>query len=143
MKNFKPMLIIGSISLLTLVGCNKPEQAATETTPAATNSTEKAPGKKSTADNAGLLAVVSKTKTAVTSGNFVQAKKEFDKFEDVWKEVEDGIKAKSRDNYDAVEKSMDEISGELKAAKPQKDKLITALQSLEKTIKTISKSGDR
>jgi hypothetical protein len=35
---------------------------------------------------------------------------------------------------------MDEISGELKAAKPQKDKLITALQSLEKTINTISKS---
>ena len=34
MKSFKPMLIIASISLLTLVGCNKPEQAATETTPA-------------------------------------------------------------------------------------------------------------
>ena len=31
MKSFKPMLIIASISLLTLVGCNKPEQAATET----------------------------------------------------------------------------------------------------------------
>ena len=141
MKSFKPMLIIASISLLTLVGCNKPEQAATETTPAATsNSTEKVPGQKSTVSNAGLLAVVSKTKTAVTSGNFVQAKKEFDKFEDAWKEVEDGIKAKSRNNYDAVEKSMDEISGELKAAKPQKDKLLASLQSLEKTINAISKS---
>ena len=53
---------------------------------------------------------------------------------------EDGIKTKSPDNYENVEKSMDEISGELKAAKPQKDKLITALQSLEKTINTISKS---
>jgi iron uptake system EfeUOB component EfeO/EfeM len=135
------MLIIASISLLTLVGCNKPEQAATETTPAATsNSTEKVPGQKSTVSNAGLLAVVSKTKTAVKAGNFVQAKKEFDKFEDAWKEVEDGIKAKSRNNYDAVEKSMDEISGELKAAKPQKDKLLASLQSLEKTINAISKS---
>ncbi|MBS9390345.1 hypothetical protein BMF77_01486 [Dolichospermum sp. UHCC 0315A] len=141
MKSFKPMLIIASISLLTLVGCNKPEQAATETTPAATsNSTEKVPGQKSTVSNAGLLAVVSKTKTAVKAGNFVQAKKEFDKFEDAWKEVEDGIKAKSRNNYDAVEKSMDEISGELKAAKPQKDKLLASLQSLEKTINAISKS---
>jgi septation ring formation regulator EzrA len=140
MKSFKPMLIIASISLLTLVGCNKPEQAATETTPAATSSTEKVPGQKSTVSNAGLLAVVSKTKTAVKAGNFVQAKKEFDKFEDAWKEVEDGIKAKSRNNYDAVEKSMDEISGELKAAKPQKDKLLASLQSLEKTINAISKS---
>ncbi len=141
MKSFKPMLIIASISLLTLVGCNKPEQAATETTPAATsNSTEKVPGQKSTVSNAGLVAVVSKTKTAVKAGNFVQAKKEFDKFEDAWKEVEDGIKAKSRNNYDAVEKSMDEISGELKAAKPQKDKLLASLQSLEKTINAISKS---
>ncbi|OBQ13877.1 MAG: hypothetical protein AN482_03405 [Anabaena sp. LE011-02] len=141
MKSFKPMLIIASISLLTLVGCNKPEQAATETTPATTsNSTEKVPGQKSTVSNAGLLAVVSKTKTAVKAGNFVQAKKEFDKFEDAWKEVEDGIKAKSRNNYEAVEKSMDEISGELKAAKPQKDKLLASLQSLEKTINAISKS---
>jgi septal ring factor EnvC (AmiA/AmiB activator) len=140
MKSFKPMLIIASISLLTLVGCNKPEQAATETTPAATSSTEKVPGQKSTVSNAGLLAVVSKTKTAVKAGNFVQAKKEFDKFEDAWKEVEDGIKAKSRNNYEAVEKSMDEISGELKAAKPQKDKLLASLQSLEKTINAISKS---
>ncbi|MEA5531518.1 DUF4363 domain-containing protein [Dolichospermum sp. UHCC 0684] len=141
MKSFKPMLIIASISLLTLVGCNKPEQAATETTPATTsNSTEKVPGQKSTAGNTGLLAVVSKTKTAVKAGNFVQAKKEFDKFEDAWKEVEDGIKAKSRNNYDAVEKSMDEISGEFKAAKPQKDKLLASLQSLEKTINAISKS---
>jgi iron uptake system EfeUOB component EfeO/EfeM len=141
MKSFKPMLIIASISLLTLVGCNKPEQAATETTPATTaNSTEKVPGQKSTVSNAGLLAVVSKTKTAVKAGNFVQAKKEFDKFEDAWKEVEDGIKAKSRNNYEAVEKSMDEISGELKAAKPQKDKLLASLQSLEKIINAISKS---
>jgi iron uptake system EfeUOB component EfeO/EfeM len=141
MKNFQPMLIIASISLLTLVGCNNPEQASTETTPAATsNSTKKVPGQKSTVSNAGLLAVVSKTETAVTSGNFVQAKKEFDKFEDAWKEVEDGIKAKSRNNYDAVEKSMDEISGELKAAKPQKDKLLASLKSLEKTINTIPKS---
>jgi hypothetical protein len=140
MKSLKPILIIAGISLLTLVGCNNAEKATTETTPAAaSNSTATAPAKTSTAGNKGLLAVVSKTKTAVTSGNFVQAKKEFDKFEDAWKEVEDGIKAKSRDNYDAVEKSMDEISGELKATKPQKNKLLGSLQSLEKTINAVSK----
>jgi septal ring factor EnvC (AmiA/AmiB activator) len=141
MKSFKPMLIIASISLLTLVGCSNAEKATTETTPAATSkSTGTATTKKSTANNKGLILVVFKTKTAVTSGNFVQAKKEFDKFEDAWKEVEDGIKAKSRDNYEAVEKSMDEISSELKASKPQKDKLLASLQSLKKTINAIPKS---
>jgi hypothetical protein len=80
MKNFKPMLIIASISLLTLVACNKPKQAATETIPTpAYNSTEKAPTKTSAAGNTDLLTVVSKTETAVKSGNFVEAKKEFDK----------------------------------------------------------------
>jgi hypothetical protein len=141
MKRFQSMLIISSISLLTLVGCTNTEQATTETTPAASpNSTVATPATTTTKGNDGLLAVVAKTKTAVTSGNFVQAKKEFDKFEDVWKEVEDGIKAKSPANYEAVEKSMEEISGELKAAKPQKDKLLASLQSLEKTINAVSKS---
>ena len=136
------MLIIASISLLTLVGCSNAEKATTETTPAATSeSTGTATTKKSAAGgNKGLIIVVFKTKTAVTSGNFVQAKKEFDKFEDTWKEVEDGIKAKSRDNYEAVEKSKDEISTELKASKPQKDKLLASLQSLKKTINAIPKS---
>jgi hypothetical protein len=142
MKSFKPILIIASISLLTLVGCNNAEKATTETTPGETpTSTTTVPEKTSTTGNSGLLTVVSKTKTAVKSGNFVQAKKEFDKFEDVWKEVEDGIKAKSRDNYDAIEESMDEISGELKAAKPEKNKLLGSLESLEKTINAVSKSS--
>lgn len=146
MTRFQPMLIIAGISLLALVGCTNGEQATIETTPAATsNNTSNtnvagSPASTTTPGNDGLLAVVSKTKTAVTSGDFVQAKKEFDKFEDVWKEVEDGIKAKSRDNYEAIEKSMDDISGELKASKPKKDKLLTELQSLEKTINAVSKS---
>lgn len=46
MKSLKPTLIIRIISLLTLVGCNKPKQAATKPIPAVTsNSTEKAPVK--------------------------------------------------------------------------------------------------
>ncbi len=141
MNRFQPMLIIAGISLLTLVGCSSGEKASTETSPGATPnaSLAAAPGK-STKGNNGLLAVVAKTKTAVTSGNFVQAKKEFDKFEDFWKEVEDGIKAKSPDKYKAIEKSSDEISGELKASKPQKQKLLTALQSLQKNITAVSKS---
>lgn len=149
MKRFQAIVIITGISLLALVGCTNGEQATIETTPAATANTTSnsnvsaspaSTAATTTTANDGLLAVVAKTKTAVTSGDFVQAKKEFDQFEDVWKDVEDGIKAKSRDNYEAIEKNMDEISGELKAAKPQKEKLLTALQSLETTINAVSKS---
>ncbi|MBN3925400.1 DUF4363 domain-containing protein [Nostoc sp. NMS4] len=142
MKRFQLMSIVAGISLLALVGCNSPEQPTTQTTPAVTPnaSVASAPATTSTTGNSSLLTIVSKTKTAVTSGNFVQAKKEFDKFEDAWKQVEDGIKVKSRKNYETIETNMDQITGELKASKPQKDKLLTALQSLETNITAVSKS---
>ncbi|WP_353929203.1 DUF4363 domain-containing protein [Okeanomitos corallinicola TIOX110] len=143
MKRFQAIAIITGMSLLTLVGCGNNEQATIETTPATTANTpvnSNVAASPASTTNDGLLAVLAKTKTAVTSDNFAQAKQEFDQFEDVWKDVEDGIKAKSRDNYEAIEKSMDEISGELKAAQPQKEKLLTELQSLETTINTVSKS---
>ncbi|MEH2285340.1 MAG: DUF4363 domain-containing protein [Nostoc sp.] len=136
------MSIVAGISLLALVGCKSPEQATIQTTPAVTPnaSVASAPATTTTTGNNNLLTIVSKTKAAVTSGNFVQAKKEFDKFEDAWKEVEDGIKVKSRNNYETIETNLDEVTAELKASKPQKDKLLTALQSLEKTITAVSKS---
>jgi hypothetical protein len=141
MKRFQPILMIAGFSLLALIGCTSTETSTTETTPAATASSSVAtPVTTTNEGNNGLIAVLGKTRDAVTSDNFADAKKEFDKFEDVWKEVEDGIKAKSPDNYESIEKSMDEISGELKASTPQKDKLLTALESLEKTINAVSKS---
>ncbi|MEH2257375.1 DUF4363 domain-containing protein [Nostoc sp.] len=142
MKRFQLMSSVAGISLLALVGCNSPEQPTTQTTPQVTPnaSAASAPATTSTISNSSLLTIVSKTKAAVTSGNFVEAKKEFDKFEDAWKEVEDGIKVKSRNNYETIETNMDQVTGELKASKPQKDKLLTTLQSLEKTITAVSKS---
>jgi hypothetical protein len=110
MKRFKLILSsIAGISLLALVGCNSPEQATTQPSPSVTPNAKvaSAPVTTSTTGNNSLLTIVSKTKTAVTSGDFVQAKKEFDKFEDAWKQVEDGIKAKSRDNYKTIETNLD------------------------------------
>ncbi|MEH2369962.1 DUF4363 domain-containing protein [Nostoc sp.] len=142
MKSFQLMSSVAGISLIALLGCNNSEQPTTQTTPAVTPnaSAASAPATTSTTSNSSLLTIVSKTKAAVTSGNFVQAKKEFDKFEDAWKEVEDGIKVKSRNNYETIETNMDRVTGELKASKPQKEKLLTTLQSLEKTITAVSKS---
>ncbi|MEH2226836.1 DUF4363 domain-containing protein [Nostoc sp.] len=142
MKSFQLMSSVAGISLIALLGCNNPEQPTTQTTPAVTPNASAAspPATTSTTSNSSLLTIVSKTKAAVTSGNFVQAKKEFDKFEDAWEEVEDGIKVKSRNNYETIETNMDRVTGELKASKPQKEKLLTTLQSLEKTITAVSKS---
>ncbi len=137
MKRFKVISTVVGISLLALVGCTNPEQATIQNTP--NGSVASAPATTSTTGNNSLLIIVSKTKTAVQSGDFVQAKKEFDKFEDAWKEVEDGIKAKSRNNYETIETNLDEVTGELKASKPQKEKLMKELQSLEKTIIVVSK----
>jgi septal ring factor EnvC (AmiA/AmiB activator) len=142
MNRLKPMAIAIGISLLALVGCTTTKDAAVQPTLEATPAANVAVSSPtaSTTGNDSLLAVVSNTKTAVSAGNFVQAQKEFDQFEDVWENVEDGIKAKSRDKYETIEKSMDEIEGELKASQPQKDKLLALLQSLETNIKTVSKT---
>ncbi|MEC4816461.1 MAG: DUF4363 domain-containing protein [Scytonema sp. PMC 1069.18] len=142
MKRFQSMLIVVGISLVALVGCTSTKETASQSTPDATPVTSAATSSPvaTTTGNESLLAVVSKTKTAVNAGDFVKAKEEFDQFEDAWKKVEDGIKAKSRDKYEAIEKNMDDIEGELKASKPQKDKLLASLQTLETNINAVSKA---
>jgi hypothetical protein len=84
-----------------------------------------------------LLPIVSSTKTAVEAGNFAKAKTEFENFDKSWKDVEDEIKAKSPDVYKAIEDSMDKVSAELKQSKPAKDKVVTELQTLEKSVKSV------
>jgi uncharacterized lipoprotein NlpE involved in copper resistance len=138
MLNLNRLPIVLSLSLLALAGCNNgTEQANTISTstssPIATTSTE------STAGYGTLLTVVAKTKTATEAGNFGDAKKEFGKFEASWGKVEDGIKSKSSKSYDAIEKSLDEVNSLLKESKPAKEKLITALKSLETNIQAAPK----
>ncbi|BAZ12680.1 hypothetical protein NIES4071_45120 [Calothrix sp. NIES-4071] len=131
-----------SLSAMLLAGCNNAEQAGTQAPPTA-NPASKVESNSSTgsSSNTGaLLSVVSKTKAAVNKGDFAEAKKEFDGFENAWEKVEDGIKAKSRDKYNAIEKNADQIEDTLKASKPSKEKLSTALQSLEKDINAVPKS---
>jgi hypothetical protein len=137
MKCFKPISSLVVMSLLTLLGCTNPEQA---TIPTTVNPNLASAPEKPASGNNSLLTIVSKTKTAVISDNFGQAQQEFDKFEGAWKEVEDGVKAKSHQNYDVIETNLDNLTQELKATKPQKAKVMTALQSLEKTITVISQS---
>lgn len=143
MARFNQILVLSAISLLALAGCDSAKEASTPPTspapvPAATDvKTEKAASQGNYAELSGM---VSSTKAAVQAGNFATAKTEFDKFEDAWEEVEDGIKAKSPKDYEAVEDTTEKVMAELKKSQPSKDQVLAQLQSLEKTINSIPKS---
>jgi hypothetical protein len=134
MPRLNQLFVAAGISLLALTGCNGAEQASTTSTTSASPVSSSA-SYGGTSSYGTLLTVVSKTKTAVDAGDFTAAKKEFGGFEAAWSKVEDGIKKKSSKSYDAIEESADKVKDLLKESKPAKEKLITALQSLETSIK--------
>jgi hypothetical protein len=129
-------LLVSSLLLLGLGSCGTPEASVSEKS-AAPLKTETASNP--TAGFGALQSVTEKTMTAVTAGKFDQAKTEFEKFEDSWKTVEDGVKAKSSQTYTAVEDGLDTMNGELKNKQPDKAKMLTALKSLTQSIATASK----
>ena len=132
---FSHVLMVGAISILALTGCNN-----TQTTQSSPEASSAAPvATTSTAGYPGLLAVVTGTKTSVEAGDYATAKTEFAKFEDNCKPVEDGFKEKSGDSYKAIEDSLDTINAEFKGSTPNKSKVLTALQSMETTINSVSK----
>ena len=137
---FRPtqVLIITAFSLM-MVGCNNAEQSATQTLPTASPASETATAPTAKNGFQNLLAVVSNTKVAVEKGDFTNAKQEFNKFEDSWKKVEDGVKVKSPDSYKAIEEKLDEVTGELKGSKPNKQKVVAGLESLNKNITSVAK----
>jgi hypothetical protein len=120
MNRIQSLLITGGV-VVGLISCGQPtppEVAVTPTTASTTAATKSAtkPAITSASDGfAALTDVVSKTKTAVTAGNFEQGKTEFAKFEDSWKTVEDGVRAKAGGTYyGAIEKALDKVNAGLK-----------------------------
>lgn len=151
MNRFNPVLIVAAISLMSLVGCNKGDEPTAQTppagssisdtaaTPAATTSPGAAATPAKTTEFQGLQGVVTNTKAAVEAGDFTKAKGEFDKFEDFWSKVEDGVKAKSPTTYKEIEDKADEIEAGLKASAPNKPKLSTALGVINKDVTSVAK----
>lgn len=143
--------VVGLMSLASLVGCSNQPQATTEqatteqatTEQPASTTTTTAPVTAADAGMApgfdGLNQVITNTQMAAETGDFAKAKTEFEQFETYWSQVEDGIKAKSADTYDAIEKNMDEIDSELKASTPDKDKVLAALQSIQTNVTSVAK----
>ncbi|BAY64684.1 hypothetical protein NIES22_47840 [Calothrix brevissima NIES-22] len=152
MRHFNRLIIVVGISLMALVGCNKAEKSATQTSPSENSSpeavaktntktdSEKANTSTTKTEFDGLLGVITNTKVAVEARNFAKAKEEFGKFEDFWSKVEDGVKSKSPSAYKEIEDKSDELKAALKTAAPNKEKVLAALQSLNKNISSVAKS---
>ena len=144
MARFNPILVLSAVTLVALAGCGDNQastpQASPSPVPPATAAVSASEKPASPASYPELMSVVTSTKAAVETGDFVKAKTEFDKFETSWKKVEDGIKAKEPKSYDTVEETTEKVTNELKKTKPSKDLVLAQLQSLEKTIASIPKS---
>ncbi len=143
MRHFHKLLILVPVSFFALVGCNQAEQATKQVENAAKPAADVATStvKKVTGEGVtGLLGAVAKTKAAVESGDFATAKKEFKSFEGIWKTAQAGVKTASGDKYETIVKTVDEIKGLMKESKPNKEKVLSALQSLTKNLKPGSKS---
>lgn len=140
-------IVLGTISLVMLVGCSQGEPTSSSaspsaSSPAASSAPESAQSKSSqpAADGFGALTtVVTQTRTAVQAGDYAKAKADFDQFEDAWSKVENGVKAKNSKAYDTIEAKADGIEDALKATKPDQPKVLNDLQTLEQTIASVAK----
>ncbi|PMB48970.1 DUF4363 domain-containing protein [Fischerella thermalis CCMEE 5205] len=140
MKRLIYIIPLTAIGLLTLAGCNSAQQSTTQT-PATTETTGGTTVSGTLGTTQGgfdaLSSVVSNTKTAVEVGNFDKAQQEFDKFENAWVKVEDGVKTKSSKTYNAIEDAATQVKNSLKAK--DKVKALEGLQTLNTNIATVSK----
>lgn len=128
--------IIGLIGISALAGCSNANQGTMRTPPTASNSSSG--GIPNQEGYKTLLGVVSNTEAAVEAGDFTKAKAEFNNFEKNWKQVEDGVKVKSPASYKAIEDSLNQVNGEFRGSQPGKQNVLTALQSLRKTISSVT-----
>jgi hypothetical protein len=67
---------------------------------------------------------------ALKAGNIAKAKKSFDAFNDNWDNIEDLVKERSREAYDAIEKGMVTIERQLMPAKPDVDAVTASVNDV-------------
>jgi tetratricopeptide (TPR) repeat protein len=67
---------------------------------------------------------------ALKAGNIAKARKSFGAFNDKWDSIEDLIKARSQEAYDAIEKGMIDIERALMPDKPNSDQVTTLVSGV-------------
>jgi hypothetical protein len=116
------------------------EAAPTSSAPAAEKPATEAAPATSTATGSGfpgLKAVIDATKKAGEAANFEVATTEFSKFEDVWKTVEDKVKAKKPADYKEIETTVE--TANMAIAKKDKTALLASLTKLSGSVDKVSK----
>ncbi len=134
MLRFQSLLI--AAALFTLASCGGPKTEAPSAPPANSSAQTAAP-KGGAAAFQALQGVITKTKGAVEAGNFDQAKTDFSQFETSWKAIEDGVKAKSPNTYNAIEDSLTAINSGIK--NKNKQTVLNTLTSLSKSVTAAAK----
>ncbi|HEY9825762.1 MAG TPA: hypothetical protein V6D19_09965 [Stenomitos sp.] len=137
------LLLIGTLTVLGLTSCGSPQSSTPEASaPASEASSPAMQASSSRAAASGFTAlkdITTKTEASVKAQKFNDAKTEFDKFEESWKTVEDGVKSKSSQTYNSIEENLDTVIAELKNSKPDQTKLLTALQALSNNMASAAK----
>ena len=67
---------------------------------------------------------------ALKAGNLAKARKSFAAFDDNWDNIEDLVKARSRESYDTIEKGMVTIERQLMPAKPDTDAVMATVSEV-------------
>lgn len=130
------LALIAALSIVTSTGCSSQTAANPAASPVASPvepAASPAPSPAAGGDLSALTAAVTKTRAAVEAGDGAKAGTEFEQFEAAWEPVEDGIKEKNPEAYEAIEEAMDGVSAQL-GGNLDKAKALAALSSLEGAI---------
>jgi hypothetical protein len=84
---------------------------------------------------------VSQTLASVKSGDFTRAQQDFGTIQETWKGLETGLKTVSADGTKKVQGGLDTVAAELKAEKPDAEKIKTDLQALSTSIGGLAVGG--
>src|SRR5690349_1463577 len=81
-------------------------------------------------DVADARAIIQRATAAAQAGDLAAAKQEYDRYENTWFDIEDGVRARSRDSYRAIEKEMSNVSNAFDAK--DQAKIVAALGALDR-----------
>lgn len=83
-------------------------------------------------DLAGGQAFVKRALAAAQAGDLARAASEYHSYDTLWLEIEDPIRAKSRESYREIEARMADVEDVLGATQPDATKLVAALAALDR-----------
>jgi high-affinity iron transporter len=84
-----------------------------------------------TDDVTAANAIVQRALTAANAGDLATAGREYKSYENTWFDIEEGVRASSRDAYRAIEQQMTAVSVALAASPPQQAAVVAALNALD------------